>query len=324
MRRDRGRRRSALLCLALLLSCGTEEKPGEKARAPETYRSVAPLSPPAEGTRVVMLGTGTPVLEADRFGPATAVVTGGRAYLVDFGRGVVDRAHAAYLMGVVPLDARRINHAFATHLHSDHTAGLADLMLTPMAVGRQAPLRIFGPPGLRAMVQHLKGAYALDLDIRTKGRDIATLPGYNVIAEEIAEGLVYHDANVRVTAFPVTHGEWRHAFGYRFDTPDRRVVISGDTAPTDRVVEACDGCDVLVHEVYCEAGFQGGPPSFRHYHSTAHTSTRELAELAARARPKQLVLYHQLLFGCSPAALLKEITDRYPGEVAFANDLDVF
>jgi ribonuclease BN (tRNA processing enzyme) len=316
----------SLALLLLTVACGTGEKPDQKEKAPVSYR---PAEPPAHrggagATKVVMLGTGTPVLDPARSGPATAVVTGGRAYLVDFGRGVVDRAEEAFRMAIDALDVRRLRVAFATHLHSDHTVGLPDLMLTPIPVGRNVPLQLFGPPGLRAMVRHIEGAYAEDLSIRSKGRDIATLPGYDIIVKEIEEGVVFRDGNVKVTAFPVTHGEWPRAFGYRFDTPDRTVVISGDTAPTDRVVQACNGCDVLVHEVFCEAGFRMGSPSFRRYHGNSHTSTTELADIAARARPKLLVLYHQLLFGCTPAALLEELTDRYPGEVAYANDLDVF
>jgi ribonuclease BN (tRNA processing enzyme) len=325
--------RGATISLALFLlipACGTGEKPDQKEEAPTADRpAVVPVEPAARpgdtrATKVVMLGTGTPVLDPARSGPATAVVTGGRAYLVDFGRGVVDRAEEAFRMGIDALDVRRLRFAFTTHLHSDHTVGLPDLMLTPIPVGRNVPLQIFGPPGLRDMVRHIESAFSEDLSIRAKGRDLGTLPGYNITVEEIEEGVVFRDGNVKVTAFPVTHGGWPHAFGYRFDTRDRTIVISGDTAPTDRVVRACNGCDVLVHEVYCEAGFRMGSPGFRHYHGNSHTSTVQLADIAARAKPKLLVLYHQLLFGCTPAALLGELTDRYKGEVAFANDLDVF
>jgi ribonuclease BN (tRNA processing enzyme) len=318
-----------LLSVMTATSCGTDDTASHAEKRDEpAYPShgAAPSGTPPRkngiGTRVVTLGTGTPVLDPTRAGPATAV--GDRAYLVDFGRGVVDRAEAAFRQGFGSLDVRRIHHAFATHLHSDHTVGLADLMMTPIALGRTAPLQIFGPPGMAAMVEHINGAYSEDLRVRAEGRPIGTLPGYQVVAREIKEGVVFRDENVTVKAIRVTHGTWKNAFAYRFDTVDRTVVISGDTAPTPAIVNACNGCDLLVHEVYCEAGFSRGPPSFREYHGSAHTSSRQLAEIAKQARPGKLVLYHQLLFGCTEAQLLEEVTAGYTGDVAFANDLDVF
>jgi ribonuclease BN (tRNA processing enzyme) len=122
----------------------------------------------------------------------------------------------------------------------------------------------------------------------------------------------------------VKHGSWRHAFGYRFDTADRSIVITGDTVATDAVVEACDGCDVLVHEVYAKAGLDRRTPEWQEYHRGFHTSGIELGEIAARARPKLLVLYHQLMWGATEAELMAEIRQSFDGPVVFAEDLDVY
>ncbi len=279
--------------------------------------------PPAT-TRVVLLGTGTPVPNPDRSGPATAIIAGDRAYLVDFGPGVVRRASAAFFKGIAPLSAELLTHAFATHLHSDHTAGYSDLILSPAVVGRRVPLQVFGPPGIVKMTDHIIAAYEEDLSIRAKKHSNDAMRGYRVEAHEIEPGIVYKDDSVIVTAFPVQHGTWKHAFGYRFDTPNRSIVISGDTAPADTTIAACNGCDVLVHEVYCQAGFDRGSPNWQQYHDNFHTSTFELAELAAKARPKLLVLYHLLFFDCSEDQLLAEIRDRYKGKVVLGNDLDEY
>jgi ribonuclease BN (tRNA processing enzyme) len=150
------------------------------------------------------------------------------------------------------------------------------------------------------------------------------MPGYEVQAKVIEPGEIYEDENAKVTAFAVNHGDWQHAYGNRFEPPDRTIVISGDTAPTDAVVNACNGCDVLVHEVYCQAGLERGPANWQHYHLISHTSTKQLAVLATRAKPKLLVLYHLLFFGCTEEQLLAEIKADYKGNVALANDLDVF
>jgi len=140
----------------------------------------------------------------------------------------------------------------------------------------------------------------------------------------VASGVVYRDSNVTVTAFPVSHEEWPEAWGYRFETADAVVVIGGDGRPSETVVEACDGCDLLVHEVYSDAGFARREPEWQRYHASAHTSASELAALATRARPVTLVLYHQLLWGATPEELVAEVKASYAGRVVYGRDLDVF
>ena len=277
-------------------------------------------------SRVVMLGTGTPNADPERFGPSVAVVVDDASYLVDFGVGVVRRAAAAERSGIKALNAVNLKRAFATHLHSDHTLGLADLILTPWILERDAPLELHGPRGLRRMAAHLVAAYADDLRIRTKGGEPAHHYDARVVnVHEIAKpGIVYRDERVTVTAFAVDHGAWPQAFGYRFQTPDRTIVISGDAGPTSRIEDQCQRCDVLVHEVYSEAGFAKRPADWRAYHSRYHTSSRELGAIASRARPGLLVLYHQLIWSSTEDDLLNEVRSVYDGKVVSAHDLNVF
>ena len=286
----------------------------------------APVAPAhGQGTRIVLLGTGTPNADPERSGPALAVVAGGRAYLVDAGPGVVRRAaRAAREHGIGALAPPELGIVFLTHLHSDHTVGLADLLLTPWTLGRAEPLRIVGPPGTEAMAGHLQEAYREDVRVRLEGLEPANATGWRAEARDVEAGVVYEDENVRVTAFPVRHGAWRQAFGYRFETADRTVVVSGDAAPSPSVVEACGGCDVLVHEVYAQAGFEGRSAEWQRYHSRFHTSGPELGRLAAEARPGLLVLTHQLLWGASPETLLEEVRAEFDGRVVYGDDLDVF
>jgi ribonuclease Z len=287
--------------------------------------NTAPMpSTTPERTLVVMLGTGTPNPDPERSGPATAIIVGGQAYLVDCGPGVVRRAEAAWQGGIDELEIAGLTRLFVTHLHSDHTAGYADLILTPWVLEREQPLKVYGPPGIRSMTDHILAAYAEDIDIRLDGDQPQNEPGIRVEAHEIAPGEIYQDENVKVTAFAVPHGAWEHAFGFRFDTADRSVVITGDTTPSDSVVQACSGCDVLVHEVYAKAGFDGRTPDWQAYHKASHTSGIELGEIAARAQPKLLILYHQLMWGATEEELMAEIRQSFDGEVAFADDLDVY
>src|SRR5437588_848643 len=115
--------------------------------------------------QVIMLGTGTPNAEPDRSGPSVAIVVNNQPYLVDFGPGVVRRANAAH----IKLSDLKI--AFVTHLHSDHTTGLPDLLLTPWTLERAVPLELFGPKGLRAMANHVSAAYSQDIHIRRDGSE---------------------------------------------------------------------------------------------------------------------------------------------------------
>jgi ribonuclease BN (tRNA processing enzyme) len=269
--------------------------------------------------QVILLGTGTPNADPERSGPAVAVVAGGVPYLVDFGPGVVRRAAAAHIK---PSDLRI---AFATHLHSDHTVGLADLIFTPWTLERAVPLELYGPRGLRAMARHILAAYSEDVRIRLTGGEPSNKTGYRVNAHEIRPGVVYRDANVTVTAFLVPHGEWKEAFGYRFDTADgRSIVISGDTGPTDVVARVCNGCDVLIHEVYSTEGFKKRPVEWQKYHAKYHTSSEELGRIATKARPGVLVLTHQLFWGTSEGDLLDEVRRGYSGRVVSGRDLEVF
>lgn len=277
-------------------------------------------------SRLVLLGTGTPNADPDRAGPAVAVVVDETSYLVDFGVGVVRRAAAAAdHSGIKALAAPNLTRAFATHLHSDHTLGLADLILTPWILDRATPLALYGPKGLRTMTNHLIAAYAEDLRIRMRGGEPKHQHDPRLVnVHEITPGIVYRDERVTVTAFAVHHGAWAQAFGYRFQTPDRTIVISGDTGPESHIEDQCQRCDVLVHEVYSEAGFAKRPSEWQAYHSRYHTSTRQLGAIASRARPGLLVLYHQLIWSSTEDELLKEVRSAYDGKVVSAHDLDVY
>jgi len=275
-------------------------------------------------TQLVLLGTGTPNAEPGRYGSAVAVVVNGTPYLVDAGAGVVHRANEARLNGIEGLAPSRLSTVFLTHLHTDHTVGLPNLLFTPWVLEREDPLKVFGPPGTASMISHIQEAYGDDVRIRLEGLEPANTTGYLAVPHEVGPGLVYEDENVRVLAFAVAHGSWPHAFAYRFETPDKVIVISGDTAPTAAIVEACGGCDILVHEVYSQAGFDGRVPVWQEYHAASHTSGPELGRLAAEAEPGLLVLTHQLLWGATPDELLAEVRSEFSGAVVYVKDLVVF
>lgn len=289
-------------------------------------------------TKLVLLGTGTPNACPDANGPSSAVVVGDRAYLVDFGPGVVRQAAKAYRNGIDGLRPDLLAVAFCTHLHTDHTAGYPDLIFTPWVLERSQPLQVFGPKGIRHMTEHILQAYEVDIDFRINGFEKANEQGYRVEAKEIAPGIVYQDDRVTVEAFPVSHGTLE-SYGYKFVTEDKTIVISGDTAPLEIVAEKAKGCDILLHEVEYTAGIAAREPKWQKYHREVHTLSVDLAKVAQKAEPKLLVTYHRIYHmniqdntvdveremerRCS--AILQEIRDAgYEGSVVNGHDLDVF
>ncbi len=271
----------------------------------------------AQDTRVILLGTGNPNPEPQRMGPAVAVVSGSRVYLVDCGPGVVRRAVEAGI--TMP----QLTRAFITHLHSDHTAGFPDLIFTPAVTGRLEPFEVYGPPGLRAMTAHIMQAYKEDMAVRLHGLEPSVARAYVVHPHEVKPGEIYRDDTVRVSAIAVKHGSWKYAYGYRFEAKDKVIVISGDTTYTPNLTEQAKGCDILVHEVYSETGLAQRSPDWQRYHRAFHTSGPDVGRIAAAAKPGKLVLYHQLPMGETPEAVVSEVRRQFSGEVIYGVDLQV-
>lgn len=274
----------------------------------------------APQTQIILLGTGTPYPDPNASGPATAVVVGKRVFLFDAGAGVMRRINAAHL----PISGPEA--VFITHLHSDHTLGYADLILTSWIMRRSSPFPVYGPRGLRRMTRHLVAAFSEDIEIRTRGLEREVPGGYRVDVHEIRAGVVYDRDGVRVTAIRVPHGSWKDAYAYRIDTPDRSIVISGDTRPSQALIAASQGVDVLVHEVYSAAHLapedRPGGELWPQYMRSFHTSDVELGALAARIKPKLLILTHTIRFGATDQELIDAIrSGGFTGPIQVGKDL---
>lgn len=274
-------------------------------------------------TVVVLLGTGTPRPDPKASGPATAVVVGKLVFLIDAGPGVELQLSAARL----PING--VTALFVTHLHSDHTLGYPDLIFTSWVMGRTSPLQAYGPHGLQTMTDHLIAAYEQDIKVRTEGLEHETPDGYKVSVHEIGPGVIYDSAGVRVTAIRVPHGNWAEAFAYRFDTPSRSILVSGDTRYNDDLVAYARGIDVLVHEAYSAARARpelrpGGDDWLKYLHEF-HTSDIELGALATRIQPKLLILTHVIRMGATDKDLLAGIRQGgFSGRVVVGHDLQQY
>ena len=275
-------------------------------------------------TKLIVLGSGTPNPDPNRAGSAYAVVVNETPYLIDFGPGVIRRAASLsppWGGKIEAMTVKNFEHAFLTHIHSDHSAGLADLLLTPWIMGRDKKLNLYGPKGLEQMASSTLEAFEDDINYRIYGTQPSNKIGYKFNFYLLTEGLIYEDENVSVEAFKVPHGGFDDAYGFRFTTEDKVIVFSGDTGPSKTLEKFAAGADILVHEVYSNAGFLKKTKDWQIYHQGHHTSTFEVGEIASRAKPKLLLLSHILFWGSSTDEILKETQSTYKGEIKIAEDL---
>lgn len=288
---------------------------GASAQAPGAAMS---LSAPSDSLKIVLLGTGVgPPVDLQQFGASTLVEAGGQRFLFDAGRGATMRlAQAGVPLGTV-------TRVFLTHLHSDHLIQLPDLLLAGWAGGQRAvPLEVWGPAGTRAMMDHLLAAFDFDIGMRRDVVERLPAAGITVVAHEVAaDGVVYAEDGVVVTAFLVDHGAARPAFGYRVDHAGRSVVLSGDTRVSENLVRHARGTDVLVHEVLDADALRHWPgrPSAASVEAIValHLTPAEAGEVFRRVAPRLAVYSH----APGSEAVLAQTRTTYAGPLQGAEDL---
>ena len=278
-------------------------------------------------TKVIILGTGTPIPDPDRSGPSVAIITNGEAYVFDAGGGMVNRTvQASQRYNLPELFPQDIKHLFLTHLHSDHIHDVSELAMHRWW-GRPERLSVYGPKGLAEYTQHMASMIAIEADIRAAGTPeqlVNDRYGYLVNATEIEEGIVFSNNDIIVEAFTVPHGEIRPAFGYKITTADKTIIISGDTAYSELLAEKATGVDLLIHEVFSGDRLSEQSEFWQQYHGSSHTSASQIAQIANQAKPGLVVLSHIIFFGATADEIVAEVTRSYDGEVVMADDLDMF
>jgi ribonuclease Z len=258
----------------------------------------------------------------ERFGPSMLVeASGGARVLIDAGRGATQRL---WQVGGAEL-LRSVDIVLLTHLHSDHVVGLPDVWLTGWLVGRKAPLRVIGPRGTAQLVEGLKRAYEFDVTTRRDVDERLPAGGAELVAEETQGGEVLDVGGFVVRAFLVDHGPVSPALGYRVDFAGRSAAFSGDTRPSDGLVEAARGVDLLVHEVVSPdverrvAKTQGKERIERII--AHHTTPEQAGEIFARVKPRLAVFSHIVPSPARAKDLLPGARKAYKGPLVVGEDL---
>jgi ribonuclease Z len=276
--------------------------------------------------KVTLLGTGAPVPSIDRFGPSILVEAGDQKLLFDCGSGAAQRIWQMR----IPLG--QVNALFLTHLHSDHVVGIPDVWLTgwiPAGYGRRSlPLKVFGPSGTKDMMQNLEKAFAWDIKTRKKENNKAD-SGAMVTAQDIEQGYVWENNDVRVTPFLVRHSDFiDSALGYRIDYQNHSVILSGDTRYSDNLVRFAKGADVVVHEVAAANEDMARNTALVNQILGFHSSPEDAGKVFQRVKPKLAVFSHIVLLTSDPAVpppgtndIIRRTQKIYDGALQVGEDL---
>lgn len=272
----------------------------------------------SDSLKVVLLGTGVgPVVNLEQYGASTLVEAGGQRLLFDCGRGATLRLAQAG----VPIGS--VTRVFLTHLHSDHLLALPDLLLVGWAVGRRtSPLTVWGPAGTSDMMDHLQQAFAFDIHTRRDLDEHFPASGIKVVSHDIpADGVVFDENGLKVTAFLVDHGLVQPAFGYRIDYRGHSVVLSGDTRVSENLVRHAQGVDVLIHEAIDPELLRTRPdrPSAATVEAIIahHTTPEQAGTIFTRVAPRLAVYSH----APNTARVLAQTRTAYTGALEGAEDL---
>ena len=279
-----------------------------------------------QSIKVTLLGTGVPQPSIERFGAATLVEAGNNFFLFDCGRGVTQRLWQQK----IPLS--KVNRLFLTHLHSDHTVGIADLWLTAWlttSFGRRAtPFEVWGPAGTTELMKGLKEAYSWDIKTRSIEKNKAD-SGIMTTTHVLKEGVVYEQAGVTITAFFVDHADFiDSAFGFRLDYQGHSVVISGDTRYSDNLIKHAKNVDVLIHEVAIARKEVVEKSALARQILSYHTSPEEAGKVFLQTNPRLAVYTHIAMPVIDPAIPPPAVDDiiggtrkQYKGRLEVGEDL---
>lgn len=306
--------------------------------------SMAQTNSTKTGTRLITLGTsGGPNPRGRRAQSSNLLIVNGALYVIDAADGVSRRLAKA------GINIREIGTIFLTHHHDDHTAGLGTLMSIAWDQQRTKPINVYGPPRTEDLVKAAVQYFTISAEIRIAdgGRTVPIAQVF--LGHDVGTGIVYQDANIKVTAVENSHYDFhkgaasgKHkSYSYRFETPHRVIVFTGDTGPSDAVTELAKDADLLVTETssfgdrkqrFIKTGqWQAMTPTeqegITRQATQGHMGLEIVGKLAARAKVKNLVLSHLTARADGSddyTAWVDEVKKHFSGQVLVAKDLMEF
>ena len=274
---------------------------------------------------LTFLGTGAPRPSMKRFGPTIMVEAGEHRFLVDAGWGVRERL---YMAGGFKL-LTGIEHILITHLHFDHTIGLADIWLTGWLYGRRVPLNVMGPPGIQSMLENTARAFEWDLE----NRRLVGVPmqGTALNSIELEPSVFFDKDGLKLTAFEVEHkpvnkltGKTIHqaglALGYRVDYKGRSVVFSGDTRPSSELIKHSQNVDVLIHETQVPSPGNSKEAILANVSLSVHTTPQQAGEIFNQTKPRLAVFSHIIPPNRTEEEIISATRPVYDGPLRVAHD----
>jgi ribonuclease BN (tRNA processing enzyme) len=300
-------------------------------------------APSNTGSRLITLGTASgPIPRPHRAQSSNLLTVNGTRYVIDAGDGVVRRLAKA---GV---DVRDVGTIFLTHHHDDHTAGLGWLMASAWDQNRIKPIHVYGPPQTEALVKAAVQYFGISAQIRIADGGVTVPIAQVFIGHDVGSGIIYQDANIKVSAVENSHYHFHsgndvgkhQSYAYRFETPDRVVVFTGDTGASDAVTELANGADVLVTQTSSfKDRMQTAIANGRWQSMTLTEQARllgqakrnitleEIGKMATRANVKIVVLSHLSARADGSddyTPWVAEVKEHFSGEVHVAKDLMEF
>ena len=276
---------------------------------------------------LVLLGNkGGPRVVKGYTNPSSLIVAGGKCYVVDCGYGVTAQL-AAY-----GLQAHQVRTILITHNHSDHVLELGPLLYNAWAAGLREQINVWGPPPVQALVEDFFKSMRYDIEIRIEDEGRPDLRKMVVVHEFDAAGPVFAVEGLKVSATKVRHPPLTHAYAYRFDTPGRSIVMSGDTTYSPELIAFAKGADVLCHEVMHLDGIDRllarnpNAATLRKHLLDSHATPEQVGQVAAAAGVKTVVLYH-FVPGDDPAISdemwAEGVRKHFAGEIIVGRQLQV-
>ena len=293
-------------------------------------------------TRLITLGTsGGPPPRAHRAQSSNLLTVNGTHYVVDAGDGVARRLAKA------GINVREIGTVFITHHHDDHTAGLGTLLSVAWDQNRTKPIHVYGPPRTEELVKAAVQYFTISAEIRIAdgGRSVPIAQVF--FGHDVGTGMIYQDANIKVTAVENSHFDFHEglaagkhkSYAYRFETPDRVIVFTGDTGPSDAVTELAKDADLLVTETSsCQGRMQEMADDGRwqamspaeqagimRQMTQGHMTLDEIGKMAVSAKVKTVVLSHLTHKRDGDyTSWAEEVKKHFSGQVLVAKDLMEF